>query len=230
MIFKLSTSNIESLLTFPETGMGYQIVDAIGPDYTKGPFLVLNGKLAIETRASVYPNILNVLLKEGWSKVFSSAKEIQLNITKVLGDEKRVGSFTMEGGAGKNQSAKEGKKENANGDELFVRLSAFEDDIRIDKINRRLRPGSYTTTSSDALKCKIENDNPIQRYALPNELKIEYAFYIQPSMADSLQRGWVQGNFEREGGGREVYFENGTSNRTFIAQSKWEHEYNTATK
>jgi hypothetical protein len=80
------------------------------------------------------------------------------------------------------------------------------------------------------LKCKIENDNPIQRYALPNELKIEYAFYIQPSMADSLQRGWVQGNFERKGGGREVYFENGTSNRTFIAQSKWEHEYNTATK
>jgi hypothetical protein len=37
----------------------------------------------------------------------------------------------------------------ANGEEIFVRLSAFDDDKRIDKINKYLRPGSYTTTTED---------------------------------------------------------------------------------
>ncbi len=40
--------------------------------------------------------------------------------------------------SGKSSGAKEGKKENSNGDELFVRLLAFEDDLRIDKKNECL--------------------------------------------------------------------------------------------
>lgn len=129
----------------------------------------------------------------------------------------QVDSFVSEQTGG----AKDGKKEKANGDELFIRLSAFEDDIRIDKKNRCLLLGSYTTTASDALRCKIEGDNPNERYALPNEFPIKWAFYIQPTTVDSLQRGLVQEAFDKNGGGREVYFENGTSHRTFITQNNW---------
>ncbi len=121
----------------------------------------------------------------------------------------------------KSSGAKEGKKENSNGDELFVRLSAFENDLRIDKKNECLLPGSFTTTASDALKCNKDKDDPIKRYALPNELPIRWAFYIQPNSLDILQRGTVQEAFGKKGEGREVYFEKGTSIRTFIAQTQW---------
>ena len=73
-------------------------------------------------------------------------------------------------------------------------------------------PGSFTTTASDALKCKIEKDDPINRYALPDELMLKWAFYIQPNKTDLLPRGNVEANFGKKGGGREVYFENGHQN------------------
>jgi hypothetical protein len=228
-MFKLSSSNIEELRGKPETGMGYQIIKAYEHYFPK-EFLVINGKFAIDTTDKNFRQIFNQLYGKDIETEFRQAKEIHLAITDIAGGGKGIGSFVQEGGSGKDQSAKEGKKENANGDELFVRLSAFEDDIRIDKVNRCLRPGSFTTTASDALRCKVDNNNPIERYALPNELKIEWAFYIEPSPQDSLQRGWVQPDFGKKGEGREVYFEKGTSNRTFVAQSKWEHEYNSATK
>jgi len=104
----------------------------------------------------------------------------------------------------KTKGAKDGKEETANGDELFVRLSAFEEDIRIDKKNKCLLPGSYTTTASDALRCKTEGNNPNERYALPNELPIKCAFFIQPITNDILQRGIVQEALGKKGGGRKM--------------------------
>ncbi len=59
-------------------------------------------------------------------------------------------------------------------------------------------------------------------HAWPNELPIEYAFYIQPKSTDILQRGNVKADFNKKGGGREVYFEKGTSKPTFITQIKWQ--------
>jgi len=53
----------------------------------------------------------------------------------------------------------------------------------------------------------LEKVDPIDRYALPNEIPIEWAFYIQPSINDLLLRGNVKANFGKKGGGREVYFE-----------------------
>ncbi len=62
------------------------------------------------------------------------------------------------------------------------------------------------------------------------ESTLLWAFYIQPKSRDTLLRGFVQKAFGKEGGGREVYFENGTSTRTFITQSKWQNEDSSATK
>jgi len=46
--------------------------------------------------------------------------------------------------------------------------------------------------------------------------RIKWAFYILPKKDDSLQRGIVQPAFDHDGGGIEAYFENGTSNQTFL--------------
>jgi hypothetical protein len=84
-----------------------------------------------------------------------------------------------------------------------------------------LRPGSYTTTMDDYLKCEATNDDPIERYALPGNEKIKFAFHIQPINVDTLQRGNVQNVNGKRGGGKEAYFANGTSNGTFLKQTPY---------
>lgn len=221
LISKLAANNIETLLKLPETGMGYQLINAHELIYSTKQYLILNGKFAIETGNKNFNEIFNNLYGKDPESDFRKAKEIRLTIKDVITGDKRIGTFVKEGESGKGLVAKDAAGENANGDELFVRLSAFEDDIRIDKHNKCLLPGSYSTTAADALRCKTDKDNPVQRYALPNELEIKWSFHIQPFIKDTLQRGWVQPQPGKRGGGREAYFEKGTSYRTFITQTKW---------
>jgi hypothetical protein len=44
-----------------------------------------------------------------------------------------------------------------------VRLSALDNDKRIDKLNKCLRPGSFATTKDDYILCKYINDDPAER-------------------------------------------------------------------
>lgn len=66
--------------------------------------------------------------------------------------------------------------------------------------------------------CKHTKDNPVERYALPNNDEIKFVFYIQPVKTDTLQRGIVQPANEKRGGGKEVYFELGTATDTYKGQ------------
>ena len=113
------------------------------------------------------------------------------------------------------------KKELANGVEVFTRLSAYDDDKRIDKSNKKLLPGSYTTTKDDYMYCKKNGLDPVDRYALPSDEPITWAFHIRPLNVDSLQRGVVEPANNHKGGGIEDYFEQGTSNNTFLEQSPY---------
>jgi hypothetical protein len=114
-------------------------------------------------------------------------------------------------------------KEHADGKEVFVHLfrSRDQEDKFIDVKKKKLCapflcPGPYATTLSDYLMCIILNDDPIDRYGLPNKDKIKWAFYIQPKANDWLQRGIVQPANHQDGGGVEVYFAKGTSNNTYL--------------
>lgn len=221
MLYKLSRGNTEALLKIPESGMGIQYIRAQTKTYENPgkEFLVINGQYAHEVTGFNIKD-LNDSLRESIRMKFKNViQEIHLSAIAEL--KRTPANVLKEENQSTNLPAKQAKVENANGDELFVRLSAFEDDIRIDKENRCLRAGSFTTTASDVLKCKIEKHDPAQRYALPNELEIKWAFYIEPNSADTLQRGWVQRNFGKRGGGREAYFAKGTSHLTFIAPSPW---------
>ncbi len=220
MLFRLSETNVNQLKTLPESGMGYQLVETTGSEYTTKVLAVFNGKYGIELRSLKYSQLLKVVSGNDFLVAFEKGKEIQTNIIGIYNQKKQLSSLQELDHSSK-KGAKEQQVENANGDELFVRLSAFEDDIRIDKIGKRLLPGSYTTSAADALKCKTLKDNPVERYALPTDLIRAWAFYIEPKPTDKLQRGWVQPDFGKKGGGREMFFEKGTSLGTFIVQSKW---------
>ena len=109
----------------------------------------------------------------------------------------------------------------ADGQSYYIRLSAFNDDIRIDKINKRLFPGSYATTYQDYLELMSLDIRPNERYALPNDQTITQCFLIQPKMIDTYKKGIVQPANGYNGGGVEIFFENGTSNSTFIKQMNY---------
>lgn len=220
MYFRLSSSQENNLLNLPETGMGYQIIDAVkSGTYHREKFVVLNSEIAIEMNGYEGDHIRKVI-NEGISKVKASANLITLNSLAVL-SERQFRNYLGEPQNDNEKGVLDNPVESANGNEMFVRLSAFDDDKRIDKVNRCLRPGSFTTTEVDYIVCKFMDDDPVERYALPNNDEIKYAFHIQPLRIDTLQRGRVQPAYGKKGGGIEAYFAKGTSYGTFKKQTPY---------
>jgi hypothetical protein len=119
------------------------------------------------------------------------------------------------------KGAKENPVQHANGWMAYVRLSAYYDDKRIDRINKCLKSGSYTTTIEDYLTCTINKYDPIDRYAIPNDHPIKWVFNIVPATNDTFQQGMVLPDFGKKGGGVECYFEKGTSFGTFTSEARF---------
>jgi len=130
----------------------------------------------------------------------------------MLSESSKKDKHRYSGGNG----AVESPKEYANGKEIFVRVSAYENDRRIDFIKKCLLEGTFTTTHQDYLNCVMYHDDPVDRYALPNDEIIKWAFYILPKTNDMLQRGIVQPAFGHQGGGIEAFFEKGTHDNTYF--------------
>ena len=221
MIYEAKAETKNNLLSLPESGMGYQIISATKRgSYQSQNYLALNASLIFEyPDESTLRPIVKQILDEGFEKLISKSPDIELNnirlinfgqVSNVLNEETQTKT-----------GAKWNPEECADGKEVFVRLSAYEDDKRIDKINKKLFPGSYTTTLEDYKYCKENNLDPIDRYALPNDDPIQWAFHIQPKKVDTLQRGTVQPSFGHNGGGDDVYFKNGTSKGTFLQQTSY---------
>jgi hypothetical protein len=218
MLYKLTSSQENELLHQPETGMGYQIIEANKQgNYAREKYLVLYSEIVIEMNASTSDNVRKVI-NEGIFTCKASASIIALNAIAVL-HEKQFRNIVNE------SESKNGAIENpivvADGHEVFIRLSAFDNDRRVDKVNMCLRAGTFTTTMEDYLMCKNTSDDPVERYALPNNDKIQFAFLIQPIKTDTLQRGLVQAANEKRGGGKEVYFAKGTAAGTFKQQTPY---------
>ena len=225
MIFKAYTSDQRQFLSLPETGMGYQVIEAKRYGKTsKERFVVYNSELTIDLD-SKFSEFKRQIITEGYSRILNKAEALPIETTtislvarsqitefRILTESKKKDKGRHSGGRG----AADNPKEPADGKEIFVRLSAYENDKRIDFENKKLRPGTYTTTNIDYLICVRLADDPIDRYALPNDEEIKWAFSVHPKTNDVLQRGIVQPAFEHDGGGIEAYFEYGTSNNTYL--------------
>jgi hypothetical protein len=233
MIYKLLPSTSDLLLKSPETGMGYQVIDARRQNkYMNERFIVYNSELILDYDSN-FKSYRAQILTEGYSSIYNKSSYLSLENIKILQisdiketrtilASKRESKLRHSGGKG----AKENPKISANGEDYFVRLSAFENDKRIDFEKKCLKSGTYTTNLRDYLTCVQSNDNPIDRYALPNDDKINWAFYIKPDKGESYQEGIVQPAFGHDGGGIEDYFENGTHPNTYkgkLAYGKFEN-------
>lgn len=219
MIRKLRASQIQELLRLPESGMGYQLIEAETGFYiTKNKYLVLNSQMIIDDTPQILNEVKNVF-KSGYSTMLFSASEVELKNIRLVENlsNYRVKSFSASAQTG----AIHQQVKFADGGEKFTRLSAFEDDFRVDMVNNRLVAGSFSTTFEDYQYCKKKNINPVERYALPNEEEIKWAFYVRPLKTDTLQRGIVERANNQNGGGVEAYFEKGTSNNTFLDRTAY---------
>jgi hypothetical protein len=217
MYFKLNASQEDYLLKQPETGMGYQIVEASkSGSYSREKFLILNSEVVIEMNKYTNDNV-RMVINEGTASIKAKAGLITLTGISVF-NEKQFRNVVNEAKNEDERGAIENPVVNADGDEIFVRLSAFDKDRRVDKMKMCLLPGSYTKTEEDYMSCKTSKDDPVERYALPNNDDVKHAFYIQPLKTDSLQRGKVQPANGKRGGGKEVYFAKGTAAGTFLKQ------------
>ncbi len=225
MIYKAYSSDTNKLTSLPETGMGYQIIDGqlTGSTTTKR-YVVYNADLIVDLDNDFQRN-RQLIIVRGYTLISNAAnllniktESIKLITKRSLYESKSLSQTKIN--VNKRQSGGNGAidspKEKADGKEFFVRISAYQNDKRIDFVKNRLKEGSFTTTLHDYLSCVRTKDDPVDRYALPNDETIKWSFYIKPKSNDSLQRGIVQPAFEHEGGGIEAYFESGTSENTYF--------------
>jgi len=219
MVRKLKTSQIQELLKLRESGMGYQLIEAETGYYgTKNKYLVLNSQMIIDDTPQILNEVKNVF-KSGYRTALFSASEVELKNIRLV---ENLSNFNVKAFSASNKTgAIHQKIEFANGSEVFSRLSAFENDFRVDTVNKKLLPGSFATTYLDYQFCKYNKINPVERYALPNDQDIKYAFHFKPLTVDYLQRGIVEPANNHKGGGVEAYFEKGTSNNTFIGKADY---------
>ena len=216
MVRKLKESQIKELLQYHESGMGYQLIEAETSFYgTKNKYLVLNSQMIIDDTTQILNEVKSVF-KKGYKTMLFSASEVELKNIRLV---ENLSNFNIKTFSASNKTgAIHQKIEFANGSEIFSRLSAYEDDFRVDTVNKKLLPGSFATTNLDYQFCKNNKINPVERYALPNDEDIKYAFHFKPLKVDYLQRGIVEPANNHKGGGIEAYFEKGTSNNTFIGK------------
>jgi hypothetical protein len=223
MIYRADPNYTRLLLALPESGMGYQIIEAFKPGRNvPDQFVVYNSELIFDRDSSLH-ELKRQIVSEGLTRMFEKAEILQLSVPKLverrslrefrgLSESKKIEKSRYLGGKG----ADENPLENGTGVEIFIRLSSFDKDNRLDFINRRFIPGTFSTTVLDYSECKGHSDDPLDRYALPLNEKIKWTFYVKPHTNDQLQRGIVRPAFGHDGGGEEIYFESGTSQGSFI--------------
>lgn len=220
MIYKVSQNNQDILLSLSESGMGYQLITArFSSEYTSRKLLVLNSEIFIEHDETEWL-FFSKIVREGWNEIKATAKVQSLQSIEIKSKREYFNIVAEEYTTSK-KGAKDNPVQLANGWMAYVRLSAFYDDKRIDRVNKCLRPGSYTTTIDDYLTCTVNKYDPVDRYAIPNDDPIKWAFNIIPEKGDTYQQGIVQPDFGKKGDGIECYFEKGTSFGSFTSEAEF---------
>jgi hypothetical protein len=213
-MYQLNQEETRSLLRQPESGMGYQVVDALSTDNKTKRGVVYNAELLtldedrLSDRVILGMKSVAEAVRTANSTVgrFRSISVVRDSRTTVLATR----AAKLIGGAN------EAEREQTQEGEKFYRFSAFANDRRVTAENGLL-PGTFATTEEDGNKVKT-GEEAVERYALPNPDPASYRFTIKPPKDTKLQRGIVQPANGHHGGGVEVIFTEGSTKDT-VTQS-----------
>lgn len=206
MPYKLSTEQTRGLISQPETGMGYQYVEASMSNFSILKGVVLNSEVFIPEdkiekimgkRFLTYSAILNEAESPGYIQKINVIGRDRLHLGEIKYFAKSAGVPASQATASLIEK-----------DQIFKRFSPYGNDHRIGE-DGSLLPGAYATTEADAQNVKTGTD-AMNRYALPSDDPAIYVFTIQPPEKTSVRVGTVEPANGKPGGGVEVLFKNGS--------------------
>jgi hypothetical protein len=208
MYYRISPSQEQFLLSQPETGMGYQVVEAKrrGSEL-HAKFFVLNSELAIEMNEAA-PLYVKQIANQGIESVLEKAMNFQWEIKKVIHADPELKPIAV---------AETVKEEFPDGAEIFVRRSIYANDKRIDQQNKSLRPGTFTTTLADSLRHRHSSDDPLIQLAMDHGVRGKWGYHVCPKRTDRLHRG----KMDPHTGAKEIFFKSGTAPGTFLKRETY---------
>lgn len=215
MPLRLTSSETRTLLGQPETGMGYQIVEATTRDDKKRLGIAFNAELffyqdesRFELRAASYEKVLSEASASPGQ--FKALQVVSRRAAPITLTESKA-SLSRAAGA-KAGPAKDAPVEKTKANEVFKRFSAYKNDNRL-RADGSWSDGTYATTEEDAKNVKTGRD-AVARYALPDPAPACFVFTGKPDKDTDVQRGTVEEAFGQPGGGVEVIFPKGTQPHT----------------
>ncbi len=222
-VWNLNEQAIKSLSELPETGMGFQIVEAICWGETR-PFIIFNSELAIDISALglIRSDDPSVFLKNGLSIIESlkghretlfsapSPHSFKLLSSRISTEP----SYISKGVAPLYASMPSSlvKKVILRENRIFHRFSAFNPDRRVDPLTGDFLPGTYATTESE-VPFVPSGFAAVGRFALPNNLPASNHYVIEAPEGITVEFGTVAPAFGQAGGGVEAYFQSAVKNQ-----------------
>lgn len=222
-MWNLNDTAVEELLELPETGMGFQLVEA-SIWGTVSPLLVLNGQRAIDLSQAglVEGDDPAIVLRNGLRIIEAMKGDVALTMIAAPGLRSfkllqgRIGPTTGRGittGASVAAALPSSliKHDTLKANRVFYRYSAFSPDKRVDPKTGNFLPGTYAAPASE-VPFVPTGFIAVGRFALPNTLPASYRYEIEAPRGTSVDFGTVAPAFGQAGGGVEAYFAKSVTN------------------
>lgn len=213
-LLNLNDEATNELLSLPETGMGFQFVEATFWGDRK-QLLVFNSERAVdisELNLSTTDDIYELLQNERKitsyldfeSETLFSAPgphSFELISTRINAPATHTGLPL----AARPSSLVKHVTLSAN--RTFYRFSAFNPDRRVNPATGDFLPGTYATVESE-IPFVPTGFVAVGRFALPNNIPASYRFTIEAPKGTHVSFGTVAPAFSQAGGGVEAFFSN----------------------
>lgn len=222
-MWSLGAGAISSLVNLPETGMGFQLVEAVVLGMTK-PLLVLNADHAIDIAeiGLEFGDDPSVILRNGLRIIDTMNSGIvqtmfaapQPHSFKLLGSRISLPQIANPIAGGVLMVALPSslvKHVSLPANRVFHRFSAFNPDRRVDPKSGSLLPGTYVAPESE-IPFVPTGFTAVGRFALPNNLPASHHYVVEAPAGTSVDFGTVAPAFGQAGGGVEAYFKNAVTN------------------
>ena len=222
-MWSLGAGAISSLVNLPETGMGFQLVEAVVLGMTK-PLLVLNADHAIDIAeiGLEFGDDPSVILRNGLRIIDTMNSGIvqtmfaapQPHSFKLLGSRISLPQIANPIAGGVLMVALPSslvKHVSLPANRVFHRFSAFNPDRRVDPKSGSLLAGTYVAPESE-IPFVPTGFTAVGRFALPNNLPASHHYVVEAPAGTSVDFGTVAPAFGQAGGGVEAYFKNAVTN------------------
>jgi hypothetical protein len=222
-MWNLNEAAITSLVNLPETGMGFQLVEAVVFGSTT-PLLVLNSERAIDLAeiglelgddpSVILRNGLRIIdaINSGIVQTVFAAP--QPHSFKLLSSRVSVPKISPSALGKALKAALPSslvKHVSLSANRVFHRFSAFNPDRRVDSITGNFLPGTYAVPESE-VPFVPTGFTAVGRFALPNNLPASHHYEIKAPAGTAVDFGTVAPAFGQAGGGVEAYFKNAVTN------------------